>query len=222
MSRSATPLRIVLASASPRRRELLSELAIDFIVRPVSADETPITGETPDQLVRRLALAKARAAARIGEIAIGADTVVALDGEILGKPRDDAEARRMLERLAGREHDVWTGVAVVAAPAGESRREATSVERSGVRFRSLAADEIATYVATGEPSDKAGAYAVQGGAAAFVTELRGSWSNVVGLPWVASARLIAEMVGDGSLLRTAATAEAKAIERWASAISRRL
>ncbi len=174
-------LRLVLASASPRRRDLLAELGLPYEIRPVDADERPLPGEKPEAMVLRLALAKARAAARDGEVTLGADTVVALGDEILGKPSGSAEARSMLARLAGRAHDVWTGVATITRD-GAVIRERARAERTRVVFRPLAAGEIAEYVATGEPLDKAGAYAIQGGAAGFVSELVGSRSNVVGLP----------------------------------------
>lgn len=173
--------RLVLASASPRRRELLAELGETFEVRPADADERPLPGEKPEAMVIRLALAKARAAAGEGEVALGADTVVALGDEIFGKPADAAEASAMLARLSGRAHDVWTGVALVAKESATTRERACA-ERSRVVFRPLAAEEIAAYVASGEPLDRAGAYAIQGGAAPFVASLEGSWSNVVGLP----------------------------------------
>lgn len=185
----SAPPRLVLASGSPRRRELLARLGVEFEVRPTETDEQPLPGEAPAALARRLALAKARAAARPGEIALGADTDVALDGEIFGKPRDAAEARRMLRRLAGRAHQVWSGVALVEG--GAEGREAVEVVRSDVRFRELSDDEIAAYAASGEPLDRAGAYAIQGGAAPFVAELAGELDNVVGLPLAATARLLA-------------------------------
>jgi septum formation protein len=184
------PLRLVLASSSPRRRELLARLGLEFEVRPSDADERPLPGEAPAELVRRLALAKARAAARPGEAALGADTVVALDDEILGKPIDDAEARRMLRRLAARRHEVWSGVAVVVPADGGTAREAVEVVLSEVDFRPLSDAEIDAYVAGGEPRDKAGSYAVQGGASGFVAALVGERSNVVGLPLGAAARLL--------------------------------
>jgi len=173
--------KLILASASPRRRELLAELGVPFEVRPADADERPLPGEKPEAMVIRLALAKARAAAGEGEIALGADTVVALGDEIFGKPSGAAEAAAMLERLSGRSHDVWTGVALVARSA-DAQRERACAERSRVVFHELAAEEIAGYVDSGEPLDRAGAYAIQGGAAGFVAGLEGSWSNVVGLP----------------------------------------
>jgi septum formation protein len=175
----------VLASASPRRRELLSRLGLEFEVRAVDTDETPRPGETPEALVLRLALAKARAAARPGELALGADTVVAADGALLGKPADDEDARRMLAALSGRSHEVWTGVALVEVPAaaGTGRlRERARACRTEVVFRALSESEIDAYVASGEPRDKAGAYAIQGGAANFVARVDGDYTNVVGLP----------------------------------------
>lgn len=188
----SAPPRLVLASGSPRRRELLARLGVEFEVRPTETDEQPLPGEEPAALARRLALAKARAAARPGEAALGADTDVALDGEIFGKPRDAAEARAMLRRLSGRTHQVWSGVAVVVpATDGAPAREAVEVVRSDVRFRDLSDDEIAAYAASGEPLDRAGAYAIQGGAAPFVAELAGELDNVVGLPLAATARLLA-------------------------------
>jgi septum formation protein len=174
-------LRLVLASGSPRRRELLADLGLRFEVRPIDADERPLPGEKPEALVLRLALEKARAAAREGELALGADTVVALGDEILGKPSGPAEAEWMLSRLAGREHEVWTGVATVASSPG-LRVERARAARTRVAFRALERAEIAAYVASGEPLDKAGAYAIQGGAAAFATRVEGSFTNVVGLP----------------------------------------
>jgi septum formation protein len=190
---SAGATRLVLASASPRRRELLARLGLEFEVRPADADETPLAGETPEAMVLRLALAKARAAARPGEAALGADTVVAVDGVLLGKPADDADARRMLAALSGRAHEVWTGVAVVEVPsgAGGRRRERARACRTEVVFRSLSAAEIDAYVASGEPRDKAGAYAIQGGAAAFVARVEGDFTNVVGLP----LPLVEELLG---------------------------
>jgi len=144
-------------------------------------------------LARRLALAKARAAARPGEIALGADTDVALDGEILGKPVDATDARRMLRRLSGRTHQVWSGVALVeAASPRRPARELVAVARTDVRFRPLSDEEIDDYVASGDPFDKAGAYAVQGGAAGFVVELDGELSNVVGLPLATLVALLGE------------------------------
>ncbi len=186
---------LVLASASPRRRELLSGLGLDFEVRPTDVDETVLAGESPAEHVQRLAEAKAVMAAEAaasssadgGELVLAADTVVVVDGEILGKPRDDADARRMLERLSGHGHEVLTGVAV-RGPAGEPLLAA--VEATRVRFAELTAEEIDWYVASGEPMDKAGAYAVQGLGALFVEAVDGNYSNVVGLPLPVVYRLL--------------------------------
>ena len=184
---------LVLASGSPRRREMLENLGAEFVVRPVDIDESPLDGEQPEPYVLRLARAKAAACPRTEQqIVLAADTIVALDGELLGKPRDDADAGRMLRRLSGREHEVLTGVAVVVdrEPSGEPLRVA-EVERTRVRFNELSEAEIEWYVATGEPLDKAGAYAVQGLGALFVERLEGNYSNVVGLPLPLTYRLLA-------------------------------
>lgn len=190
---------LVLASASPRRRELLSGLGAVFAVRPVDLDETPRPGEAPRDYVLRLAIEKAAGgAARAAspderELVLAADTTVVLDGEILGKPEDEADARRMLGRIAGREHTVLTGVALhEIREAGEPRR-ASTVETSRVRMAAMSEEEIAGYVATGEPLDKAGSYAVQGLGALFVEEVFGNYTNVVGLPLPATRRLFAEL-----------------------------
>jgi septum formation protein len=176
----------VLASASPRRRELLAGLGLAFTVRAAGIDESPLAGEAPAACVRRLALAKATALAAGGELVLGADTVVVLDGQMLGKPRDPADARRMLAAIAGREHTVLTGVALHEVAGG--RREA-SVEASRVRMAPMTPREIAWYVASGEPLDKAGSYAVQGVGALFVEAVYGNYTNVVGLPLPATYRL---------------------------------
>lgn len=188
----------MLASASPRRRDLLAGLGIAFEVRPAACDETPRPGESPAELVVRLSLDKARAALAAApsgarEVALGADTVVVLDGEILGKPLDDADAARMLRRLSGAVHEVWTGVALAASPRqGGGRRESSRACRTRVEFRPLGEEEIARYVASGEPADKAGAYAIQGGAASFVRAVEGERSTVVGLPLPDVAELLVE------------------------------
>ncbi len=183
------PRRLVLASGSPRRRELLSALGLRLEVRPADVDESPRPGEGPGAYVERLAREKATAAARPGEWVLAADTAVVVGGEILGKPDDDRDAERMLARLSGREHEVLTGVALLEPTAGS---EVSAVETTRVRFARLSADEIRWYVATGEPADKAGAYAVQGLGALLVESLEGSWSNVVGLPLRTVYRLAAE------------------------------
>jgi septum formation protein len=187
---SAPPPVLVLASGSPRRRQLLAALGLPFLVRPPETDESPGPQEIPESLVLRLALEKARHAARDGEVALGADTIVAVDDQPLGKPADEAQARAMLARLSGRAHEVWTGVALVDRRGG--RRESVRAVCTEVRFRPLTGEEIDRYVASGEPFDRAGAYAIQGGAAGFVQALDGSWSNVVGLPLEELAALLAE------------------------------
>jgi septum formation protein len=172
---------------------LLDEAGLDFDVWPVDIDETPRPDEPAEEYVARLAEAKARAAAREvpGRPVLGADTVVVIDGQVLGKPVDARDAVAMLRRLSGRAHDVLTGVALVW---GE--RCANRVERTRVIFRALTDAEIAAYVASGEPADKAGGYAIQGRAGAFVTELEGSHSNVVGLPVAAVLQLVGELTPD--------------------------
>ena len=185
---------IVLASSSPRRRRLLRELGVGFSVRVPDVDERPLPGELPGPHVRRLALAKARAVARqlasgCGALwVIGADTVVVLDGSILGKPRDARDAQGMLARLSGRTHEVLTGVALVPAAGGRAR---TAVVRSRVEMKPFDEATIRRYVAGGEPLDKAGAYAVQGRGRHLVARVCGSLTNVVGLPLERLGRLLA-------------------------------
>lgn len=171
---------IILASASPRRRDLLAELRVPFEVAPSDVDETPRRNESPEALVHRLARAKAMKtyAFRRASVVLAADTVVAIDDAVLGKPVDRGDARAMLQRLSGREHRVLTGFCVIG-PRGDL---VESVVATRVRFRDVAAHEIEAYLDSGEPFDKAGAYAIQGGAAAFVASIEGSYSNVVGLP----------------------------------------
>ncbi|MGE5508468.1 MAG: Maf family protein [Chitinophagales bacterium] len=180
---------LILASASPRRRELLELLDLPFTVVPSRAPEPPFAGGDPAAYASALALAKAReVAARLDRgVVIGADTVVTLGGRVFGKPRDDADAAAMLAALSGRTHQVITGLALVTAPAGAE--ESLSVVTK-VQFRELTPERIARYVATGEPSDKAGAYAIQGRAAAWVTALSGDYFNVVGLPVATLAELL--------------------------------
>lgn len=172
-------MRLVLASASPRRAELLRAAGFGFDVAPADVDETPAPGEAPTAYALRVARDKAAAAwTRQKDSAIlAADTVVVAAGEILGKPRDAADAARMLALLSGAVHLVHTAVVLRAGT-----QDASAVEDTRVHFRPLSRDEIAWYVATGEPDGKAGAYAIQGHAARFVTRIEGSWSNVVGLP----------------------------------------
>jgi len=176
---------LILASGSPRRRDLLDALGLAFRVRPVDVDETPHAGEGPRAYVRRLAEEKAAAQVEPAELVLAADTSVILDGEILGKPTDEADARTMLGRLAGREHLVLTGVALHHAGAGVR----THIEESRVRIAALTPEEITWYVATGETMDKAGGYAVQGLGAMFVESIHGDYTNVVGLPLPATYRM---------------------------------
>jgi len=181
---------IVLASASPRRAELLRQIGVQFQQQVAEIDESLRNNESPDAYVARLALEKARAvSARLGDDEVpvlGADTAVVVDDDILGKPRDEAHAAEMLRRLAGREHRVLSAVALVG------RREAYRVSESQVHFRSLTDDEIKTYWRTGEPADKAGGYAVQGIGAIFIEQLHGSYSGVMGLPVFETAQLLRE------------------------------
>jgi septum formation protein len=181
---------LVLASASPRRRELLGILGVPFEVLASEVDESLPSGEAPERSVVRLAVAKAEAGAkRCPEaLVLGADTLVVFDGLVFGKPRDVTQARSMLRQLSGRTHRVWTGIAIAAAGTPTLER-AVGAE---VTFRALSDREIETYVATGEPLDKAGAYAIQGQGSAFVTGLRGELSTVVGLPMSATIELLRE------------------------------
>jgi septum formation protein len=172
-------MRLILASQSPRRAELLAAAGIAHDVVPVEVDERVLPAESPADCVRRLALAKAREVARRnpGRGVLGADTVVVVGARILGKPSDDAEARNMLEMLSGQTHEVLTGVALCLG--GREKCEAVTTR---VRFLQLSPAAINWYVASGEPRDKAGAYAVQGLASRFVDRIEGSYANVVGLP----------------------------------------
>lgn len=183
---------LFLASKSPRRRQLLEQLGLDFDVLEVDLLEQPTAGEPPEDYVRRLAREKAGAgllqvAAVPGAIVIGSDTEVVLDGEIFGKPADADAARTMLRRLSGREHRVLTAVAVV-----DAGRELEAMNESRVRFGALTEPEIDAYLRTGEPFGKAGAYAIQGQAAALIEHLSGSHSSVMGLPLYETARILRE------------------------------
>jgi septum formation protein len=197
---------LVLASASPRRRELLSQAGFIFEVQPGNIPEDPLPGEDPLVYVTRLAREKAQAVfAQISNVpasekrapappqvapaspllVLGADTTVVVDNQILGKPADSADAARMLRLLSGRAHRVITGIALVAAFRIESSAEVTEVE-----FLPLTDGDIAAYIATGEPMDKAGAYAIQGRAARWIPRIAGDYSNVVGLPLARVAALL--------------------------------
>ena len=180
---------IILASASPRRRELLKQAGFTFDVVPADVNEDPLDGEDPRTYVVRLARDKAEAVygqLRVSEaIVIGADTTVTVDGQILAKPEDAEDATRMLRKLSGRTHQVITGVAIASATGTEAAAEVTSVE-----FVALSNEEIAAYVATGEPMDKAGAYGIQGYAARWIPRIEGCYFNVVGLPLARVASML--------------------------------
>jgi septum formation protein len=178
---------LVLASASPRRRELLAQIGVPHVVAPAHVDEAGLPGEPPAEYALRVARAKALAVwCGSGPPVLGADTTVVLAGELFGKPRDRAHGLAMLEALSGRTHEVLTAV-VLAGPAGT--RERLSVSR--VRLRATTAAERAAYWDTGEPRDKAGAYAIQGLGAVFIESLEGSYSGVMGLPLYETALLLA-------------------------------
>ena len=179
--------RLILASGSPRRRELLSRMGYTFEICTPDVDEHVVG--LAAEIVHTLAQRKARAAAvhYSDGVIIASDTLVSLDGMPLGKPADEADACRMLRALSGREHEVFTGICLIDAATG---REEVCVDRTGVWFRTLSDAEIREYVATGEPMDKAGAYAIQGGAGKFVEMLDGSFENVVGFPVEVVGRML--------------------------------
>jgi septum formation protein len=180
---------VYLASASPRRSELLRQIGVPFAVRAAAIAEDPLAGEAPEAYVVRLAAAKAEtvwAAVADSRPVLGADTAVVLDADVLGKPETRAEAAAMLERLSGRTHRVLTAVAVRYVGGVETR-----LSDSEVRFRATTAAERVAYCATGEPFDKAGGYGIQGHAAVFVESIKGSYSGVVGLPLYETAALLA-------------------------------
>ena len=185
-------VRLILASRSPRREALLRQIGLKFQVEPSGAEERVLEGVPPGDMAEALALEKARlvASGRKRGIVIGADTVVVLDGQILGKPAGTEEAKEMLSRLSGREHRVITGVAVVDASTGRSRSDRVT---TSVRFARLSEVEIKRYVATGEPLDKAGAYGIQGYGALLIERIDGCYFNVVGLPLRRLAELLREL-----------------------------
>lgn len=184
--------RLLLASASPRRAQILRQLGLDFQVQAADVDETMLPGESGEAAALRLARAKAEAVAAGSERPVlAADTLVLCDGAVLGKPRDAQDAARMLAGLAGRRHDVVTGVCLLAG-----QRAAAGLERTSVSFAPLSSAQIEWYVATGEPLDKAGAYHVDGLAALFIHGVDGSPSNVAGLPVGLLYRLAAELQVD--------------------------
>jgi septum formation protein len=186
--RAVPALRLHLASASPRRREILAAIGVAHTYAGAGIDESPAAGEAPPELALRLALGKARAARADREepAILGADTVVSLDGELFGKPASEEEGIYMLSRLSGRVHAVHTAVAVLAGG-----RELTAVSASEVRFREIAPGEARAYWATGEPEGKAGGYAIQGRGGIFVAGLSGSYTGVMGLPVFETAALLA-------------------------------
>jgi len=181
---------LVLASASPRRRELLTQIGVPHEVRPVAIDESPLAGESPRALVERLALEKALAGLDVtdGRLPVlGSDTIVVVDQTVLGKPRDAADARRMLRLLSGRAHQVLTAVALA-----QDTRSGVRLSESTVHFAPLEEDWIRRYWASGEPADKAVAYAVQGRAALRIRRIEGSYSGIMGLPLYETGLLLAE------------------------------
>lgn len=186
-------MELILASASPRRRELLSRFGLDFTVMAAQADETLLPGLTPQQQVLRLSEIKAAAVRdslphRPGQVIISADTIVVLDGEILGKPKDEAQAKAMLSALSGRAHLVLTGVTVLS-----ETEQKQICEETQVFFRTLTASEISAYVRSGEPMDKAGAYGIQGFGSLFVEKIIGDYYNVMGLPLCHLGQLLRQM-----------------------------
>jgi len=181
---------VVLASASPRRRELLALIFSEFEVVPSEFDESEMPGDlAPAESVLYSARMKARDVARKypDSLVIGADTIVVVDDAILGKPGDSEDAARMLRMLSGREHQVYTGITVIA-----SEKERAAVECTNVRFRELSDEVISRYIASGEPMDKAGAYAIQGKGAVLITSISGCYPNVVGLPLYKLSTLLQE------------------------------
>ncbi|MBI1764339.1 MAG: septum formation inhibitor Maf [Acidobacteria bacterium] len=185
---------LVLASASPRRAELLRAAGIEFSVRVADLDETQMPGENPPAYVLRLARAKALAVAQPGELVLGADTTVVVGNESAGKPLDAADARRMLRLLSGAWHEVLTGVALV-----KDAQVCAELAVTRVKFAPLSAAEIDWYIATHEPFDKAGAYGIQGYASRFVEQIEGSYANVVGLPVQTVYRLLRQLKTDCGL-----------------------
>lgn len=191
---------LILASQSPRRRELLGQMGFSFTVRPAKGEELPHPELTPAQLVEELARQKAlevSAEAEADDVVVAADTVVAIDGKVLGKPHDKVHAAQMLSALSGREHTVYTGVAVKRGETLLVEHEATQV-----RFRPLTEREIDLYIQTGEPMDKAGSYGIQGYGALLVEGIRGDYFNVVGLPICRLGRMLAQ-VGEDALAQCA-------------------
>lgn len=197
MAKKPSPL-LHLASSSPRRQEILAALGLDFTVKAADVEERRLADESAEQMVLRLAAAKALAAeVEAARIVIGADTAVVLDGDVLGKPRDQDDALTMLLRLSGRRHSVVTGVALLG-PDGVQ----TALSSTDVFFREISQDEAVAYWHSGEPRDKAGAYGIQGRGGAFVESIKGSYSGVVGLPVYETVRLLQNVGIDVLLKRT--------------------
>lgn len=198
-------MRIILASGSPRRRELLAQAGYTFEIEVSDADEH-ITADSPGEMVEKLAFRKAEAVAQLHLdeeepcIVIGADTIVTLEGDILGKPEGEQDAMRMLSALSGRTHQVYTGVAIFLLWNGESKKNRIFHECTDVMMRELTEEEICRYIAAGEPMDKAGAYGIQGKAAVFVSGIRGDYYNVVGLPVCHTAKELEELLRFASRL----------------------
>jgi septum formation protein len=186
-------MNLVLASASPRRQELLADLGLVFAVRPADIDESVHSGELGTDYVLRLAREKAAAVAGTGELVIAADTTVDLNGELLGKPVDEDDARALMRKLSNSVHHVHTGVCALAIDADGTVRDESTVITTAVSFAPVPDAWIDWYIATGEPFDKAGGYGMQGSAAIFVHRIDGSPTNVIGLPLDATASLVARL-----------------------------
>ena len=189
-------MQLILASASPRRKELLSLFGIPFEIRVADIDETMDPEKSPFEEVARVSLCKAMAvSAQSQDVVIAADTIVVCEGKVLGKPKTEEEAARMLRLLSGRDHQVMTGCTVLRGSSAETFTDVTDLH-----FRSLSEKEIARYIATGEPMDKAGAYGIQGGAALFCEKMNGDYYNVMGLPvcrlWQTLRRVALEIMED--------------------------
>ena len=181
---------LVLASASPRRRELLEQMGLEFEIKVAEIDEQRLQNEKPADLVLRLASEKALSVLKPNAIVIAADTVVAIDDEVLGKPKNASDARTMLKKLQGRRHFVYSGFCV-----HDGEKTISEVVATEVVFRKVSDAEIDAYVASGEPMDKAGAYGIQGGAAKFISEIHGDYYNVVGLPICRLSTVLTEVFG---------------------------
>lgn len=189
-------MKIILASASPRRRELLTQIGVNFAVQPACGEEV-ITGSNPEEVVKELSAQKAEEVAKMQQegdwLVIGADTVVSCDSRILGKPKDEADAFVMLSMLQGHTHEVYTGVTLYWSVNGKEQK-LTFAEQTKVTMYAMTAEEIRAYIKTGEPMDKAGSYGIQGKCAAFIEKISGDYNNVVGLP---VARIYQELLQKG-------------------------